>query len=131
MEHHTERLEHLLDAIELSLRQQDGCTKYKDILLDMEKVRSDLRASHERQTVREGMINGQLTRLHDRLDRLHAENKTLHNTMVAKDSTHSRAINTINMHLKYSLGAFAMLVFLLNFFEKIRDFFAILIGTTP
>jgi len=131
MDQHFDRLEALLKAIETNLRAQEICTKDKDMLLEIEKVRGELRAYGERQKVHEGMMSGQLTRLHDRLDKLQNENAGLRENAARKDSEQNDAINKINMHLRYTAGGFAALVLLLNFFEKIRTAFGLLLGGKP
>ena len=120
-----------LDRIEHIIMQQGLCTRDKDILLEVEKVRGEMRALSERERVREGMSNSQVTRLHDRLDKLQAENASLTSTMTTQDHVHTSEIHKINMHLRYTLGAFAALVFLLNFFDKIRAFLGALVGGKP
>ncbi len=132
MDQYFKRLERLLSSIEGGLRQQqDGCTIHKDLLLEIEKVRGEMRAMHERQRVHEGMVIGQFTRMHERLDSLHTENTGLREQLNKKDLVHSSDISKIKMHLRYVAGGFAALLFLLSFFEKIRDFFSLLLGSNP
>lgn len=117
--------------VESMISAQSTCTRYKDILLEIEKVRGEIRVLGERERVRDGMTNSQVSRLVDRLDRQQQENKELRQAVDTQDHIHTSGINKINMNLKYTLGVFAALVFLLNFFDKIREFVSAMIGVKP
>lgn len=112
----------------------EDCTKYKDLLLDIETVRKELLLENEklrgeikslntRITVYEGLVNSTSSRIHTRLDDVNVNLQGLHEKQAANNVAQQQEIDKLKLHFRYIMGIAAGVAVVLNFAKKIKDLF--------
>lgn len=87
-------------------------TTHRELYLEIERVRGEMKALNTRVAVYEGLVNSQSARLHTRLDELNKAN-----------TDQQQEINTLKLHSRYIAGIAAAVIFLLTYLEKILKLF--------
>ena len=101
----------------------EDCTKYKDLLLEIEKLRGEIKSIGTRVSVHEGNLNSNISRLHIRVDTLAKDIKTLREDQAKNNAAQQQEIDRLKLHFRYLGGLAAGIIFLLNFAKRIKEFF--------
>ena len=102
---------------------EQDCIKYKDLLLELEKLRGEMASLNMRVMVYEGNLNSNVSRLHIRLDSFAKDVKVLQDQQIRNNAKQQQDIDTLKLHARYITGLAAGVVFLLSFAKRIKDFF--------
>ena len=99
------------------------CTKYKDLLLEIEKTRGELKSLNTRITVYEGFVNSTSSRLHKRLDDINEHLIKIQEKQAVNNTMQQQEIDKIKLHFRYIMGIAAGIAVVLNFAKKIKELF--------